>query len=78
MKRKEILIIGGCEIIAFFMVFMVIEKGYFTQLDALFLMGSFIIIVMITYNISKSDMLENVDLIMEKIPLKHKSKRYHA
>jgi len=77
-KRKEILIIGGCEILALFMVFMVVEKGYFTRLDTLFLMGSFIIFIMVTYNVTKSDMLEDVDLIMEKVPLRHKTKKYHA
>ena len=77
-KRKEIIIIGGCEILSLILIFTVVEKGYFTRLDALFMMGSFILYMMITYNVTKSDMLDHVDLIMEHIPLKHRSKKYHA
>ncbi len=77
-KRKEIIIIGGCEILSLILIFTVVEKGYFTRLDALFMMGSFILYMMITYNVTKSDMLEHVDLVMEHVPLKHKTKKYHA
>jgi len=77
-KRKEIIIIGGCEILSLILIFTVVEKGYFTRLDALFMMGSFILYVMITYNVTKSDQLDQVDLMMEKIPLKPRSKKYHA
>jgi len=58
------------------MVFTVIEKGYFTRLDALFLIGSFIIYLIIIYNVTKSDHLERVDMI--KLTETFRSKKYHA
>jgi len=77
-KRKEFVIIGSCLILALIVVYSVIEKGYFTRLNAFFMISSLAIYIMIIYNITKSDMLEHVDLMMEKIGHKHRSKKYHA
>ena len=74
--KKEFLIIGSCEILALIVVFTVIEKGYFTRLDALFMIGSFIIYLMVIYNVTKSDHLERVD--MTKLTETFRSKKYHA
>ncbi|MHA1490676.1 MAG: sodium:calcium antiporter [Promethearchaeota archaeon] len=75
-KRKEFIIIGSCEILSLILIFTVVEKGYFTRLDAIFMMGSFIFYTMIVYNVTKSDRMDSVDLIMESIE-KRKSKKYH-
>ncbi|MBD3202144.1 MAG: hypothetical protein GF316_19175, partial [Candidatus Lokiarchaeota archaeon] len=64
-KRKEFLIIGSCLILSLFMVYIVIEKGYFTRIDALFLILSLVFYTMVSYNVTKSDMLDKVDLMME-------------
>ncbi|TXT63931.1 MAG: Inner membrane protein YrbG [Promethearchaeota archaeon] len=65
-KRKEFLIIGSCEILSLILIFTVVEKGYFTRLDALFMMLSFLFYTMVTYNVTKSDMLTKVDLMIHE------------
>ena len=74
-KRKEMIIIGGCEILSLILIFTVVEKGYFTRLDALFMMASFIVYSLVIYNVTKSDLLERVDMI--KLTTDFKSKKYH-
>jgi len=74
-KRKEMIIIGGCEILSLILIFTVVEKGYFTRLDALFMMASFIVYSLVIYNVTKSDLLERVDMI--KLTTNFKSKKYH-
>ncbi len=74
-KRKEMIIIGGCEILSLILIFTVVEKGYFTRLDALFMMASFIVYSLVIYNVTKSDLLERVDKI--KLATEFKSKKYH-
>lgn len=63
-KRKEFLIIGSCLVLSLILIFTVVEKGYFTRLDALFMMLSFLFYTMVTYNVTKSDMLTKVDLMI--------------
>lgn len=69
------LIIGGCEILSLILIFTVVEKGYFTRLDALFMIGSFIVYLMVIYNVTKSDLLEKVDMM--QLTEKFRSKKYH-
>lgn len=63
-KRKEFLIIGSCLILSLILIFTVVEKGYFTRIDALFMMLSFLFYTLVTYNVTKSDMLTQVDLMI--------------
>jgi cation:H+ antiporter len=74
--KKEFLIIGGCEVLSLILIFTVVEKGYFTRLDAIFMIGSFVVYLMVIYNVTKSDSLERVDMI--KLTEKFRSKKYHA
>lgn len=73
--RKEMIIIGGCLILSLILIFTVVEKGYFNRLDALFMMASFIVYTLVIYNVTKSDLLERVDMI--KLASDFKSKKYH-
>ncbi len=73
--RKEMLIIGGCEILSLILIFTVVEKGYFTRLDAIFMICSFIVYLMVIYNVTKSDLLEKVDMM--DLTEKFRSKKYH-
>ncbi|MHA1805295.1 MAG: sodium:calcium antiporter [Promethearchaeota archaeon] len=73
-KRKEFIIIGSCLVLSLFLIFTVVEKGYFTRLDALFMLLSFIFYTLITYNVTHSDMLEKVDLMVLD---KYKPKKIH-
>lgn len=74
-RRKEMFIIGGCEILSLILIFTVVEKGYFTRLDALFMICSFIVYLMVIYNVTKSDLLEKVDMM--ELTEKFRSKKYH-
>ena len=65
-KRKEFLIIGSCEVLSLILIFAVVEKGFFTRFDAIFMMLSFLFYTMVTYNVTKSDMLTKVDLMIHK------------
>lgn len=65
-KRKQFLIIGSCEVLSLILIFTVVEKGYFTRLDALFMMLSFLFYTLVTYNVTKSDMLTKVDLMIHE------------
>ncbi|MFO7797102.1 MAG: sodium:calcium antiporter [Promethearchaeati archaeon] len=76
-KRKEFLIIGSCLILSLILIFTVVEKGFFTRLDALFMMLSFIFYTMVTYNVTKSDMLTQVDLMIHEDGNQTLRKRIH-
>lgn len=65
-KRKEFLIIGSCEVLSLILIFTVVEKGYFTRLDALFMMLCFLFYTLVTYNVTKSDLLTRVDLMIHE------------
>ncbi|MHA1232882.1 MAG: sodium:calcium antiporter [Candidatus Helarchaeota archaeon] len=76
--RKEILIIGSCVVLALFLVFTVIEKGYFTRIDALFLILSTPIYMLITKLFTSKGAIE--DIKKETIECKYKergSKKLH-
>jgi cation:H+ antiporter len=76
-KRKEFLIIGSCEILSLILIFTVVEKGYFTRFDALFMMLSFLFYTMVTYNVTKSDMLTKVDLMIHDDQDRSTRRRIH-
>ena len=76
-KRKEFLIIGSCEVLSLILIFTVVEKGYFTRLDALFMMLSFLFYTLVTYNVTKSDMLTKVDLMVYEDHDRSKRRRIH-
>ncbi|MHA1312184.1 MAG: sodium:calcium antiporter [Candidatus Helarchaeota archaeon] len=76
--KKEILIIGSCVILALFLVYAVVEKGFFTRLDALFLILSTPIYMLITKLFSSKGTLD--DIKKETIEIKYKdkkSKKFH-
>ncbi|TFG24056.1 MAG: sodium:calcium antiporter [Promethearchaeota archaeon] len=75
-KRKQIIIIGSCVILSLILIYSVIEKGYFTRLNAIFIICSLVFYLMVIYNVTKSDLLKEVELIL--ISKRCKSKKYHA
>ncbi len=74
-ERKTAIILGSCEILALITVFSVVEKGYFTRLNALFMVGSLVIYFWIIYNANKDSMVDREKLI--EITRVHKSKKFH-
>ena len=73
--KKTFTIIGACEILALIVVFTVVAKGYFMRLDALFMMGCFVLYTIIIYNVIKDKVIDHVS----SMNLKEKfiNKKYH-
>ncbi|HEC40153.1 hypothetical protein LCGC14_1195230 [marine sediment metagenome] len=66
--RKDIIILGACEILSLVLIFSVVEKGYITRLNAIFMVGSLGIYVWLIYNANKESILERVEMV-EKIEI---------
>lgn len=47
-KRKEVLVIGACEVLALILAVSIAEKGYFTRINALFLVASWPVFLLLT------------------------------
>ena len=47
-KRKEIVVIGVCEVLALIIVLSMVEKGYISRMNALFLVASWPIFILLT------------------------------
>ena len=57
-KRKEILVMGACEIMALILLFFLVGDGNITRIDALFLVGSWPIYMLITKAITGKSTLD--------------------
>ncbi|MFX1324613.1 MAG: sodium:calcium antiporter, partial [Promethearchaeota archaeon] len=73
--RRDIIILGACEILSLIVIFSIVEKGYITRLNALLMVGSLGIYIWLIYNANKASILERVEMI-EEIEI-GKSKAYH-
>jgi len=73
--RKDIIILGACEILSLMLIFSVVEKGYITRLNAIMMVGSLGIYIWLIYNANKDSIEERVEMI-EKIKTP-KSKKFH-
>jgi cation:H+ antiporter len=73
--RKDIIILGACEVLSLILIFTVVEKGYFTRLDAILMVGCLGIYIWLIYNANKESILQRVEMI-EKIEAPRK-KRIH-
>lgn len=54
-KRKEIIVVGSCLILAFMLAVSIAEQGEFTRISALFLVTSWIIFMLITSNVIRKE-----------------------
>jgi cation:H+ antiporter len=73
--RKDIIILGACEVLSLILIFMVVEKGYFTRIDAILMIGCLGIYIWLIYNANKDSILQRLEKI-EKIK-SPKKKKYH-
>ncbi|MFW9785057.1 MAG: sodium:calcium antiporter [Candidatus Heimdallarchaeota archaeon] len=73
--RKDIIILGACEILSLIVIFSIVEKGYITRLNAILMVGSLGIYIWLIYNANKASILERVEMI-EEIEIQ-RSKIYH-
>jgi cation:H+ antiporter len=72
-KKKEILILGACEILSILLVLAIVEKGYITRLNAVFLIFSWALFMLIVRNFTKS----KKDKLEEKIETKSDKKYFY-
>lgn len=75
-ERKEVIILGMCEIMSLIVIFSVVEKGYITRLNAIFMVGSLFIYFFIISSVTKDTFIDQVDI--EIIMEGSKSKKYHV
>jgi cation:H+ antiporter len=73
--RRDIIILGSCEILSLIVIFTIVEKGYITRLNALFMVSSLVIYIWLIYNANKESIMHRVELIETTQP--SKKKRYH-
>jgi len=53
-KREEIAVMGACEVLAFIASVSMVEKGYISRMNAVFLVASWPLLMLITRNIMKN------------------------
>ncbi len=75
-KRREILIMGGCLILALIILLSVVEKGYFTWVNGLFLVGTWPIYLLLTDAVVDKEKLGEVCMDPELHNTTH-SKLFH-
>ncbi len=73
--RKDIIILGACEILSLVLIFTIIEKGYVTRLNGVLLVGCLGIYIWLIYNTNRESILQRVEMI-EKIE-SPKAKKFH-
>jgi len=57
-KRKEVVVIGACEVLALIIAVSMAEKGYITRMNAVFLVASWLICMLIVRNVTKKKATE--------------------
>jgi len=53
-KKKEVIVVGAAQLLSIILVLVVVEKGYITQLNGLFLIVSWILLMVIVNNFTKN------------------------
>lgn len=71
-NRKDIIILGSCEVLSLLLIFTIVEKGYITRLNALFMVFSLVIYFWLIYNANKESIMHRVELIETTQPTKSK------
>jgi len=71
-NRKDIIILGSCEVLSLLLIFSIVEKGYITRLNALFMVFSLVIYFWLIFNANKESILHRVELIETMQPTKSK------
>jgi len=73
--RKDIIILGSCEVLSLIVIFSIVEKGYITRLNAIFMVFSLIIYIWLIYNSNKESIKHRIEVLEISQPTK--KKRYH-
>lgn len=70
--RKDIVILGTCEVLSLIVIFTVVEKGYISRLNALFMVGSLGIYIWLIYDTNKDSIKHRIDYFQIEEPKKKK------
>lgn len=73
--RRDIIILGACEVLSLILIFTIVEKGEITRFNGILLVGSLVIYIWLIFNANKESILQRVEMI-EKIEAP-KSKKFH-
>jgi len=71
-NRRDIIILGSCLILALMAIFAIIEKGYITRLNALFMVFSLFIYIWLIYSTNKDSLQHRIEHLEIKQPTKKK------
>jgi len=74
-NRRDIIILGSCEVLSLMMIFSVVEKGYITRLDAIFMVFSLFIYIWLIYNSNKDSIKHRIEHLEINQPTK--KKKFH-
>jgi cation:H+ antiporter len=74
-KKKEVMVLGACEILSLILVLMIVEKGYISQLNALFLILSWVLFMVIVRTFTKNKTSE--DPLQKEKPVTDKKHFHH-
>jgi len=74
-NRRDIIILGSCEVLSLIVIFSIVEKGYITRLNAIFMVFSLFIYIWLIYNSNKDSIEHRIEHLEIKQPTK--KKRYH-
>ena len=74
-NRRDIILLGSCEVLSLIVIFTIVEKGYITRLNAIFMVFSLFIYIWLIYNANKESIMHRVELIETIQPTK--KKKFH-
>lgn len=70
--RRDVIILGACQILSIILIFTVVEKGYFIRLDAILMISSMILYFWLIYNANKESIIHRVELLETVQPTKER------
>jgi len=73
--RRDIIILGSCEVLSLIVIFSIVEKGYITRLNAIFMVFSLVIYFWLIYNSNKESIQHRIEILEISQPTK--KKRFH-
>ena len=73
--RRDIIILGSCEVLSLIVIFSIVEKGYITRLNAIFMVFSLTIYIWLIYSTNKDSVQHRIEHLDIAQPTK--KKRYH-
>ncbi len=74
-NRRDIIILGSCEVLSLILIFTIVEKGYITRLNAIFMVFSLTIYIWLIYTTNKDSIQHRIEYLEKKQPTK--KKRFH-